>query len=250
MYEKHMNELISVIMPVFNGAAYLPYALKSVDVQGYDNLEIIVIDDGSTDGTAEISRSHPKVRYHYQENLGIAKAMNKGLQFAQGEFITFLDADDWWSDNKLNLQLKLLKESSTQFIAGYVQPVKFADTSGNRNFIPVNEPYSMLNLGSALFRASVFKNIGDFDPDYKIMGDWDWLLRARESSVEMLIHSEVVLYYFLHDSNITKQRTALQHDSIKLFKKSLDRRRKAGLTGSLPSFGDFLKQSGFSIPDI
>ena len=241
-----MNELISVIIPVYNGAAYLPYALKSVDVQGYDNLEIIVIDDGSTDGTAEISRSHPEVRYHYQENRGIAEAMNKGLQLAQGEFITFLDADDWWSDNKLTLQLELMKGSSIQFVAGYVQPVKFADASGNRNFTPVKEPYSMLNLGSALFRASVFKQIGYFDSDFKILGDWDWFLRAREAAVELLIHHDVVLYYFLHEKNITKQRTVLQHDSMKLFKKSLDRRRKAGLTGPLPSFGDFLKQSGFT----
>ena len=237
-------------MPVYNGASYLPYALKSIDAQGYDNLEIIFIDDGSTDGTAEIARSHPKVRYHYQENSGIAKTMNKGLQLARGELITFLDADDWWSDNKLIVQLKLLKESSEQFVAGYVQPVKFTDAGENRNFTPVKEPYSMLNLGSALFRASVFKNIGDFDSDYKILGDWDWFLRARESSVEMLIHPDVVLYYFLHEKNITRQRTVLQHETMKLFKKSLDRRRKAGLTGPLPSFGDFLKQSGFSISDV
>jgi len=245
-----MNELISVIMPVYNGATYLPHALESIDAQGYDNLEIIFIDDGSTDRTAEIARSHPKVCYHYQENSGIAKTMNKGLQLAKGELITFLDADDWWSDFKLGLQLKLLKESSAQFVAGYVQPVRLDDTGGNLHFIPVKEPYSILNLGSALFHSSVFKKIGYFDADYKILGDWDWFLRAREASVEMLIHPDVVLYYFLHENNITKQRTALQHDSMKLFKKSLDRRRKAGLTGPLPSFGDFLKQSGFQIPDL
>jgi glycosyltransferase involved in cell wall biosynthesis len=245
-----MSELISVIMPVYNGASYLPYALKSIDAQEYDNLEIILVDDGSTDQTAEISRSYPRVRYHYQDNRGIAEAMNKGLQLARGELITFLDADDWWSDNKLIVQLKLLKESSAQFVAGYVQPVKFTDAGENRNFTPVKEPYSMLNLGSALFRTSVFKIIGHFDHDFKILGDWDWFLRAREVAVEMLIHHDVVLYYFLHEKNITKQRTVLQHDSMKLFKKSLDRRRKAGLTGSLPSFGDFLKQSGFSISDV
>src|SRR4030066_2458897 len=200
-----MNEMISVIMPVYNGASYLPYALKSVDVQEYDNVEIIIIDDGSTDETAEISRSHPRVRYHYQDNRGIAEAMNKGLQLARGQFITFLDADDWWSDNKLILQLELLKGSSAHIVTGYVQPLKFADASGNRTFIPIKEPYSLLNLGSALFCASIFKRIGHFDSDFNILGDWDWFLRAREAAVEILIHPEVVLFYFLHESNITRQ---------------------------------------------
>lgn len=250
IYEEYMNEMISVIMPVYNGADYLPYALKSVDVQGYDNLEIIVVDDGSTDETAEISRSHPRVCYHYQDNRGIAEAMNKGLQLARGEFITFLDADDWWSDNKLILQLGLLQGSSAQIVAGYVQPLKFADASKKRTFTPIKDPYSLLNLGSALFCASVFKEIGHFNSDFNILSDWDWFLRAREAALEILIHPEVVLYYLLHDGNITRQRTVLQHDLMRLFKKTLDRRRDAGLPGPLPRLSDFLKQSGHLIHDF
>ena len=245
-----MSELISVIMPVYNGATYLPYALKSIDAQGYDNLEIVIVDDGSTDETAEIARSHPKVRYQYQGNRGISEAMNSGLRLARGEYITFLDADDWWSDKKLILQLGLLKGSLTQIVAGYVQPVKFAYASGNRDFKLVKEPYSLLNLGSALVRASVFERIGLFDPDFHLCGDWDWFLRAREAAVEMLIHPDVVLYYLRHANNVTNERAAIQHGLMKLFKKTLDRQRKAGLTSPLPNFSVFLKESGLLMPDV
>jgi glycosyltransferase involved in cell wall biosynthesis len=245
-----MNELISVIMPVYNGAAYLPHALKSVDAQDHDNLEIVVIDDGSTDETAEIARSHSRVRYQYQGNRGISEAMNSGLRLARGKYITFLDADDWWSDDKLILQLGFLKGSSAQIVAGYVQPVKFADASGNRNFKPIQEPYSLLNLGSALFLASVFEKIGPFDPDFNLCGDWDWFLRAREAAVEMLIHPDVVLYYLRHTNNVTNERAAIRHGLLKLFKKTLDRQRKAGLTSPLPNFSDLMRESGLPLPDV
>lgn len=103
--------LISVIIPVYNREKYVSEAIESVLKQTYQFLDIIVIDDGSTDKSAEIIKSFgSKIRYFYQENSGISSALNHGLKVAKGEFIAFLDSDDLWTENKLNLQIKVLKK--------------------------------------------------------------------------------------------------------------------------------------------
>ena len=99
------SPLVSVIIPVYNGQAYLRPTLKSVFAQDYRPLEVIAVDDGSIDRSAEIIRSFPEVVYLYQDNRGHAAARNAGISAANGEFLAFLDADDLWPPDKLNLHL-------------------------------------------------------------------------------------------------------------------------------------------------
>src|SRR5438045_4181238 len=91
------NPLVSVIMPVYNGAAYLAGALASISAQTYPRYELVVVNDGSTDDSAAIVQSFPNVRYVYQENQGIAAARNFGVSFSRGELVAFLDQDDYWA---------------------------------------------------------------------------------------------------------------------------------------------------------
>jgi len=98
--------LISCIVPVFNGERYLTEALESILKQTYRPLEIIVADDGSTDGTATLVASYgDQVRYLFQPNAGVAAACNLGVRASRGEFIAFLAADDLWHPQKLVLQM-------------------------------------------------------------------------------------------------------------------------------------------------
>ena len=98
--------LISCVIPVFNGERYLGEALESVLAQSYQPLEVIVVDDGSTDETAEVARRYgERVRYVWQPNAGETAARNLGLTAAHGEFIAFLDADDVWDSEKLERQI-------------------------------------------------------------------------------------------------------------------------------------------------
>ena len=86
--------MISVIIPVYNGEKYISECIESVLKQTFRDFEIIVINDGSTDNTAEICRKFKNIRYFYQENKGVSKAREKGLQVSKGEYITFIDSDD------------------------------------------------------------------------------------------------------------------------------------------------------------
>ena len=96
--------LVSVIVPVYNGEHYLSFAIHSILRQDYHPSEVIVVDDGSTDNSANIARSFKEVRYIHQSNQGVAMARNVGIAAARGEFIAFLDADDLWTPNKLSIQ--------------------------------------------------------------------------------------------------------------------------------------------------
>ena len=94
--------LVSVIIPTYNSAGYIEEALESVFEQTLQDFEIIVVDDGSTDGTGEVLRKYgDRIRYIYQENNGPASARNGGIRVARGEYIAFLDADDLWVSTKL-----------------------------------------------------------------------------------------------------------------------------------------------------
>src|SRR3954451_23570366 len=100
--------LVSVIIPVHNGAKYLRAALESVFAQTYSPFEVIVVDDGSVDESGVIAQSFNDVRYIHQANQGVAAARNNGIGAARGEFLAFLDQDDLWTTEKLKLQMGYL----------------------------------------------------------------------------------------------------------------------------------------------
>ena len=165
---KHIP-LVSVVIPTFNCAKYILSALDSVLAQTYRPIEVIVVDDGSTDGTTDIIRNYTDVRYYYQFNQGVSVARNVGIEAAHGEFIAFLDADDCWKNNKLKVQIN--------FMLKYPE---FGYTSTQvLDFLDINSPKSLLSkhkgsydnqiiiLPSTLVvRKNVFDKIGAFSPDY------------------------------------------------------------------------------------
>ncbi|HEY9704613.1 MAG TPA: glycosyltransferase family A protein, partial [Allocoleopsis sp.] len=117
---KQNNPLVSVIIPVYNGDRYLKAAIESVLCQDYEPIEIIIIDDGSTDNSAKIAQIFgDKINYFYQENSGVAVARNTGILRSKGELIAFIDQDDLWTENKLTLQIDyLMKNPNIGLIIG------------------------------------------------------------------------------------------------------------------------------------
>jgi hypothetical protein len=188
---------VSVVIPAYNCAALLPTAVESVLGQTYPGVEVIVVDDGSTDDTPDVLASlGQKIRWTRQGNRGPGAARNRGLGMARGEYVMFLDADDWILPDKLHRQMRQLAASGS---AGWVYcDVKYVDESGRLlllasdrfayrkrsrldgwlfsqlfqgNFIPVH---------AALFQRQCLDMAGPFDEDHRLIGveDWDLLLRV------------------------------------------------------------------------
>jgi len=234
-----IENLISVIIPVFNCEKYLQEAIDSVYLQKYRPIELIVVDDGSNDKTAVIAKSNPTVKYIYQENQGSAVARNTGLNHANGKWISFLDADDFWATDFLSLFLAVLQEEPfTEIVQGKIET--FNDSIGKSE-----PPYFLCQLGTALFRRSVFEKVGLFESEFKMSQDIDWFVRAWEHNV--LIHREelVVLHYRKHDQNITSNIPLNLHYRRLMFLRHINRMRKNGTPDSAITLMEFIGKKLF-----
>jgi glycosyltransferase involved in cell wall biosynthesis len=219
---------VSTIVPVYNGARFLPDAIASVRRQRCPPLEIIVVDDGSTDETsAVVAKLTPDVRYEWQSNQGPAAARNRGLELARGTAIAFLDADDWWSDDKLEVQVEYLTANpSVEVVIGLTQLIgPGASSDGKTDLVPVGKPGIVTALGSALIRRSAFDRAGRFALSVGHAEDLDWFLRASEAGVSMVDLDQVTHYYRRHEQNLTNDRSSTFRYMIMALKRSLDRRR-------------------------
>lgn len=235
-----MEPLVSVVIPVFNGERFLREAVQSVLDQKYSPVEIIVVDDGSTDGTATVARSLPEtVRYLYQTNQGPAAARNRGIEQAKGSLIAFADADDLWPAAKLELQLPyLISDPKIDIVLGRIQQVLLSETvAGPTPATEFGETGFSVNLGSAVIRKSVFDRVGLFDETMRYSEDVDWFMRARESGAAIVTIDAVTLFYRQHDQNMTRGKSTSELNVLKALKKSLDRRREQ--TGSAAALPDF-----------
>ena len=225
-----MNPLVSVVIPVFNGERFLREAVRSVLDQQYAPLEIIIVDDGSTDGTATVARSLPAtVRYLHQPNQGPAAARNRGIEQAQGGLIAFADADDLWPPAKLEFQLPyLISDPAVEIVMGRVQLL--SETG-------LTESAFSVNLGCAVIRKSVFDRVGLFDETMRYSEDVDWFMRARESGAAIMTIDAVTLFYRQHEQNMTRGKSTSELNVLKALKRSLDRRReRASVAAALPNF--------------
>lgn len=235
-----MDPLVSVIIPVYNGERFLHEAVQSVVYQKYSPVEIIVVDDGSTDGTATVARSFSEtVRYLHQTNQGPAAARNRGIEHAQGNLLAFADADDLWPADKLALQLPyLIRDPQIDIVLGRIQQVRLSETvDGETLAEEFAEPAFSVNLGSAIIRRSVFERVGLFDETMRYSEDVDWFMRAREAGASIVTIDAVTLLYRQHEENMTRGKSTSELNVLKALKRSLDRRReRSGFAAALPTF--------------
>ncbi len=209
---------ISVIIPVYNGELYIQEAIESVFKQNYTPLEIIVIDDGSTDQTARVIKQLVgSVTYVFQPNAGPAAARNRGLAIAQGEIIAFLDADDIWTDNKLDLQISyLLTHPECDLVMG--RTVWFSTNEDKDN----NANQLTWKLDCALFRRHVFEKVGRFDQSLILHEDMHWFWRALTQGIKIDFLDNTCIYYRRHQNNLTNDRSKLKKFMMQCLRKFLE----------------------------
>lgn len=220
---------VSVVIPAHDAERYLGAAVASALAQTAPPLEVVVIDDGSRDGTGEVARGLP-VRYLRQENRGIGATRNRGVQAARGEFVAFLDADDLWAPRKLELQLQAFAaDRAASLVFGHVEhfisPELDPDTAARLRCPEGSEPGYV--AGAMLARRAIFHRVGPFRTDLKLGEFVDWMARARELPVREILFEEIVLRRRLHASNHTLRERAHRNDLARVVKASLDRRRAA-----------------------
>jgi len=205
---------VSAIIPAYNQGAYLREAVRSLLDQTYPDFEVIVVDDGSTDDTCEVARSFAddRIHYVYQENRGLSGARNTGIRHSQGEYLTYLDSDDLFLPEKLDLLVaELESHPEIGLVAGQAIPI---DEHGNRigkmYAAPLPEPAENLLLGNPLHVGSVLvrgewqKRAGFFDETLRSYEDWDmWLRLVRLGCRTGWVPKPVSLYRF-HIAQMTR----------------------------------------------
>jgi glycosyltransferase involved in cell wall biosynthesis len=223
------TSLISVIIPVYNGDKYLAEAIESVLAQNGFRLDVIVVDDGSTDNTARVVESFGSaVRYYHQIKAGPGAARNKGISLAQGDYISFLDADDLWTENKMNRQWMAFEADPYLDMAfGHIQQFYSPElTLEEKNRI--NIPYEIMpghHAGTMLIKKKSFFRVGLFKSELRIGEFIDWHARATESNLKSIMLPDILMKRRIHRTNLGTYLRDQRSGYVHVLKAALDRRR-------------------------
>ena len=221
--------LVSVVVAAYNGEDTIREALASLLAQDYDPFEIVVVDDGSTDGTGKIVREFDSVEYVRQENRGPGAARNTGVARARGSLLAFLDADDQALPRKLSAQADHLQRNPAVGCVLGRQEVEFMglDRPAWMKRDAVFGDLAGICFTTAMIRREAFEAVCGFDPDRRLQGseDRDLMVRLRAAGIAIDVLPQVVIRRRFTGSNLTLQQpTSMLLASLK---SKLDREREA-----------------------
>jgi glycosyltransferase involved in cell wall biosynthesis len=196
--------LVSVIMAAYNAAEHIGEALESVLAQQWRPLEVVVVDDGSTDATAEIVRGYSEVVYVHQENQGPSAARNAAVERSSGEFVANFDSDDLLPPTRIGDQAGyLLAHPEVGAVFGRQEWMNAPEWMARDS---VYGDVDGIPLSSVMFRRNVFFELGGYDTSFVHGEDMDLLMRMRERGIEYRVISEIVLYRRYQPSSLTGGR--------------------------------------------
>lgn len=217
--------LVSVVLPTYNHAHYLPESLGSVLSQSYSPLELIVVDDGSSDETQAVVQrcSDGAVRYVSQRNRGLAAARNLGLSVARGEFVAFLDADDHFLPDHLRVSVAALQDHiEVAFVCGDLRTFgPLSDFVHTHACDPTPDHFAsmlrgcfIVNVGACLFRRSALLAVDGFDETRRACEDWDLFFRLLRQS-QLHCHHTVVLEYRRSPGQMSRDFPLMLRESMR-----------------------------------
>lgn len=208
--------MISVIITTYNRLNFIKYAIESVLTQTFNNYELIIVDDGSTDDTKNyiLKKYSDKIKYIYQTNGGISKARNTGIKNSTGEYIAFLDVDDRWKKNKLEIQYNHIKNNNETAL-NYTDEIWIRNNE-HLNQKKTHQKYSgyifdkclklcIISPSSALIRRKVFNEIGLFDENMEVCEDYDLWLRITLNYKVEFIPEKLIIKYGGHSDQLSKK---------------------------------------------
>lgn len=224
--------LFSVIIPTYNREKFLKKAINSVLLQTVNNFELIIIDDGSTDQTKDLIRSiaDHRLKYVFQKHKGVSSARNKGVQTAQGEFIFFLDSDDWFKPNKLEITFNYIKRYPDYKIFHTEETWYRNQELLNQKKVhrkPTGYVFKKalkiccISISTAAIKKDVFQEIGMFDENLNACEDYDFWLRATAKYKVKLIPEFLTEKEGGHADQLSKKYEAMDVFRIYAIKKIL-----------------------------
>ncbi len=208
-----VQPVVSILIPVFNSLPYIKEALESILNQTYINLEIVIINDGSNDGTEQVLRNyaskHKSIKLIDQKNQGICAALNNGIEICSGKYIARMDSDDIMHPQRIELQVKFMEENPNISILGTaIQYIDLNGHLGRYHFYPKSSSISSMIFHespvahpTAFVRKEVFLQIGNYRENLYPAEDYDLWLRAFSADIKIENLQKVLLYYRVHNAN-------------------------------------------------
>ena len=225
-----MAPRISVIIPIYNGAKSLMKSVQTVWDQGYPNFELILVNDGSSDDSAQIIDSIEGAVAIHQENKGVAAARNAGIKAATGEFIALLDQDDLWHANKTRDQLAFLQANpDVEYVMGHWVHELVGDGPAPSWVKPkvFEGPLPAWVFSSFLARTSVFEKAGLLDEALKFGGDdVDWFSRTEYLGIKRVMEKKVVMTHVIHSENLSAKTEPGNKELLSIMRGVVARRRE------------------------
>jgi glycosyltransferase involved in cell wall biosynthesis len=225
---------VSVIIPAYNAESYVREAVESSVEQTQPPHEVIVVNDGSTDGTGavadQVARERAVVRVIHQENGGPAVARNTAIAVATGEFLAFLDADDAMVPDRIEYQVGyLLAHPGTDIVIGSVERSTEAGVQLDPEFLRheriADEVANGINLMAMTARAAAFALLGLFDPSYRLSEDYQWLVRAHRRERTIALVPRVVGRRRLHEGNVSSAVEDVRNQMFRVLREHMREQR-------------------------
>jgi glycosyltransferase involved in cell wall biosynthesis len=218
-----MTGSVSVIVPVYNGANLIADALRSAHGQTFQPKEVIVVDDGSTDGTEAIVRRFETTTFLRQPRQGAAEARNTGARLATGSYLAFLDADDLWPETRLAQQVHALMDApNLDFVSGSM--VQFKPSAAGQ-IVPLSPPTPSRLPSVLLIRREAFWKVGAFSSQWEVGETIEWWSRAIDAGLRGDALPEVALFRRVHAHNLGKTAIAPTQSYLRMLHAVVNRRR-------------------------
>ncbi len=224
-----MNELtsplVSAILPVYNGARFVGEAIQSVLEQDYRPLECIVVDDGSTDASAEIIARYP-VTYISQAQSGPGAARNAGVRASRGEIFAFLDQDDRWAPGKLSAQVDALRSNPGGGYSTTLQRSWLEDGIDRPSWITEEQLESNSGLfpGMLTVTRDAFEKVGPFREELRSASDTDWFFRANDLAIPHIRIMKPLLIRRIHNANQSRDVGTSHRELLRIARDSIARK--------------------------
>jgi len=204
---------VSIIIPTYNNAAYIQDSLNSVLKQRYQEYEIIIIDDGSTDNTKELLEPYlrnKRIYYFYQENKGLPGARNAAIRLAKGEYILCLDADDELAPDAIQKYVESAKNHNAQWVISDIYRVENNASEIQKAILPSKDPLMDILSQKAYFRScfytkKILQNVEMYDETQKYYEDWELYIRLIEAKAIFSYVDQPLYIYKVRKNSITKQ---------------------------------------------